>query len=398
MGKEHRATRVGGAAVATSVQRATTPGKRTRAEGLAVQHAAGPTGEAAPAGVHAAAAHGTAGPAQSLPHLGTIQRAFGGHDVSGVRAFVGGPAAEASHAMGARAYATGDATAFAEAPDLHTAAHEAAHVVQQRAGVHLKGGVGQAGDAYEANADAVADRVVAGQSAADLLPPVGDAATGHGAVQRDDITNSTVTETNRSGNTYRQNLSVNRTTGTATVSLGIQWIRTGTWGASPDRAEEVYNGFIAWIRSTISHYLNGHFKVMCSPNQSDAGATRPREVLISFRLDDDRAGYPITLVGQGHGTSFMSTTGGTVYQLGLPNETAQIPQTVAHELGHALLGANDEYTDPSDPSRPIFTDHSIMGNYYNAPDQAEFKVRHLEHLLQPIARLYPDHTCRLVRY
>jgi hypothetical protein len=42
--------------------------------------------------------------------------------------------------------------------------------MQQRGGVQLLGGIGAAGDAYEQNADAVADRVVAGQSAADLLP------------------------------------------------------------------------------------------------------------------------------------------------------------------------------------------------------------------------------------
>jgi peptidoglycan hydrolase-like protein with peptidoglycan-binding domain len=42
-------------------------------------------------------------------------------------------------------------------------------VVQQRGGVQLKGGVGQAGDAYEQHADAVADKVVAGESAEPLL-------------------------------------------------------------------------------------------------------------------------------------------------------------------------------------------------------------------------------------
>jgi hypothetical protein len=40
-------------------------------------------------------------------------------------------------------YATGNHVAFKGAPNLHTAAHEAAHVVQQRGGVQLKGGVGQ---------------------------------------------------------------------------------------------------------------------------------------------------------------------------------------------------------------------------------------------------------------
>jgi hypothetical protein len=42
-------------------------------------------------------------------------------------------------------------------------------VVQQRAGVQLKGGVGATGDAYERQADAVADRVVRAQSAESLL-------------------------------------------------------------------------------------------------------------------------------------------------------------------------------------------------------------------------------------
>ena len=52
---------------------------------------------------------------------------------------------------------------------MHTAAHEAAHVVQQRGGVQLKSGVSQSGDVYEQHADAVADLVVRGQSAQPLL-------------------------------------------------------------------------------------------------------------------------------------------------------------------------------------------------------------------------------------
>jgi hypothetical protein len=82
--------------------------------------------------------------------------------------------------MGAEAYATGDHVAFAGAPSLHTAAHEAAHVVQQRGGVQLKGGVGETGDAYEQHADQVADAVVAGRSAEDLLDAVGGRGTGGG--------------------------------------------------------------------------------------------------------------------------------------------------------------------------------------------------------------------------
>jgi len=119
--------------------------------------------------MQAIAQAGVADGGAALPHLDRIQASFGTHDLSGVQAHIGGPAAEAVGALGAEAYATGSQIAFAEQPDLHTAAHEAAHVVQQRTGVSLKGGVGAPGDAYEREADEVADAVVAGRSAQGIL-------------------------------------------------------------------------------------------------------------------------------------------------------------------------------------------------------------------------------------
>jgi hypothetical protein len=104
-----------------------------------------------------------------MPFAAQIQRSFGRHDLSGLRAHTGSAAQEAAGEIGAEAYATGSDVAFAGTPDLHTAAHEAAHVVQQRSGVSLSGGVGAEGDVYERHADAVADRVVRGESAESLL-------------------------------------------------------------------------------------------------------------------------------------------------------------------------------------------------------------------------------------
>jgi len=134
------------------------------------------------ASVHSIAGEGVSGAGGSLPHLDAIQQSFGGHDLSSVQSHVGGKAAEATTALGAEAYATGNSIAFKESPSLHTAAHEAAHIVQQRAGVSLPGGVGSVGDSYEKQADAVADRVVSGQSAADLLGTVSDGSSS--AVQK----------------------------------------------------------------------------------------------------------------------------------------------------------------------------------------------------------------------
>jgi hypothetical protein len=155
-------------------------------DGASPAETAGSVGAAGDDGtVHRVAAAGIAGTGRRLPHLERIQNAFGpDHDVAGINAHVGGAAGEAAAQIGARAYATGNHVAFAGEPDVRTAAHEAAHVVQQRGGVQLPGGVGAAGDAHEVHADAVADRVVRGESTAELLAPYRGGETTTGGVQR----------------------------------------------------------------------------------------------------------------------------------------------------------------------------------------------------------------------
>ena len=114
-------------------------------------------------------AGGVAEGGSAIPFWATIQRSFGRHDISQAKASIGGSAKESAEKMGANAIASGSQVCFAEMPDLFTAAHEAAHLIQQRGGVCLDGGVGQKGDAHEQNADAVAECVVAGRSAESLL-------------------------------------------------------------------------------------------------------------------------------------------------------------------------------------------------------------------------------------
>jgi len=119
---------------------------------------------------HAKAAGGMAGSRSSLPHLQAIQRSFGRHDVSSVPAFRDAGAHAAAESLGAKAYATNGAVVLGRGgDDLHTVAHEAAHVVQQRGGIRLKSNMGKAGDRHEQHADAVADAVVQGRSAEGLL-------------------------------------------------------------------------------------------------------------------------------------------------------------------------------------------------------------------------------------
>ncbi|GBF34969.1 beta-N-acetylglucosaminidase [Desulfocucumis palustris] len=115
------------------------------------------------------AKEGLHSPSSALPYEGQIQKSFGQHDISQIHAHIGPKATESASAINALAYATGNHVVFAGRPNLHTVAHEVAHVVQQRHGVYLQGGVGKTGDIYEQQADAVARRVTKGQSAEDLL-------------------------------------------------------------------------------------------------------------------------------------------------------------------------------------------------------------------------------------
>jgi len=104
-----------------------------------------------------------------LPFLDTIQRSFGHHDLSHVRVHTDSGAAAEARSIGAEAFARGSDVTFSRMPSLHTAAHEAAHVIQQRTGVDITGDMGREGDVYERHADEVADRVARGQSSETLL-------------------------------------------------------------------------------------------------------------------------------------------------------------------------------------------------------------------------------------
>lgn len=138
-----------------------------------------------PERVRGLARAGIGGVGQPLPHLPRIQQSFGRYDVSGIVAHTDAPARQAARSIGAHAYASGNHVAFASAPSLRLAAHEAAHVVQQRGKVQLAGGVGRAGDVYERHADTVAEQVVRGESAEATLatlagPSEGPSYTGAG--------------------------------------------------------------------------------------------------------------------------------------------------------------------------------------------------------------------------
>ncbi len=219
------------------------PGKCTLIQQQLQLRAEGMPSEESTADIHQAAQLGTSGSSQQLPHLDIIQSLFGRHDVTGIEAHIGGPAEVATRKMGASAYASNNSVAFASMPDLHTAAHEAAHVVQQRGGVQLKGGVGQVGDSYEQHADAVADRVVRGESVEGLLSEYGG---GGPAVQRRSEGGGSAPATERSA----QEL----------LEEALQVVKTALWMAQGNGSDDAGGGTKA-SAETVAHLRAAHVEL-----------------------------------------------------------------------------------------------------------------------------------------
>jgi hypothetical protein len=121
--------------------------------------------------------------ATPMPFRKKIQRSFGRHSIAHLRAHQGGTAALHAAALGGDAFAFNRHIVFGATPDLRLAAHEAAHGVLQQHGAAPPGGIGREGDAHERIADAVAERVVAGNSAQPLLDRVGFVAPPISAIQ-----------------------------------------------------------------------------------------------------------------------------------------------------------------------------------------------------------------------
>lgn len=102
------------------------------------------------------------GAAGVLPYQAKMEAGFG-TSLRGVQAFFGPEARAATGALGKRAFAVGQAIAFAEAepPEL-VVAHEVAHTLQQRGGAARVSMFGGPADPLELEADAAAHEVVGG--------------------------------------------------------------------------------------------------------------------------------------------------------------------------------------------------------------------------------------------
>ncbi|TDE96075.1 hypothetical protein EXU48_07515 [Occultella glacieicola] len=203
-------------------------------------------------------------------------------------------------------------------------------------------------------------------------------------------TRTPISETTDTGNQYTQDLLLNKTAHTIEISLGINWVRQGTWAS-----DAAYEAFIRRVKTAAYSYLDNKFKVVCTPNSPAAGSA-PIELPITFILYNYATGYTIDAHGGTPGAgSAMATAGGHVHEF-RADGTAEVDITYAHEFGHAVLGASDEYANPAVPGRVLTNDHSIMANYYSQGiPQAKFKARHFQHIVTEVAKAFAGYTCSL---
>ena len=187
---------------------------------------------------------------------------------------------------------------------------------------------------------------------------------------------------------YTQDLILNKTSNRITISLGVNWVKKGTWAS-----DEAMQTFIRKVKSAAYSYLDNKFKVVCTPKAEGAG-TSPIELPIDFIIYDYESGYTIEAIGgTPGGDSAMTQAGGKIFEI-QSDGTAEEAITYAHEFGHAILCVSDEYANPAVPGRVLTNDHSIMANYYaQGKSQAEFKARHFQHIATEVAKAFAGYTC-----
>ena len=252
--------------------------------------------------VQTAAASGLSGSSQQIPHLGKIQHSFGNHDVSNVQAYVGGAAKTANESMGSVAYATGNNVAFKAEPSLHTAAHEAAHVVQQKGGVQLAGGVGRAGDTYEQHADKVADTVVSGGNASGLLSQFSGRTEENNVQQKtDDVQHLVVAGTVITWAMVKTAIGLaSAAAGIVGTAITIGQLAAGPAVTSNSGVQGVGGGAVADPQNSISAIGGQAGEIMAKTTASVMAYKRCIDRLKSAGGRNDASGTGITFQREGH--------------------------------------------------------------------------------------------------
>lgn len=226
------------------------------------------------------ATSGVEGPSEPYPFLDQIQASFGPHDLSGLRAHTDHRAAEASRKLGGVAYTFGERVAFDGPPTLHTAAHEATHFLQQRAGFKAKGGIDVPGDRHESQANDVAAAVVAGRPVGHMLAFVGSGGGGaQASVQRQTAPPGT---TSAAGPTATPAPPANAAPDAAPPSRQASWPQVS---AAADQQKAKAELDIEWI-DQLPAYLRNTIDVAFADNRAAEAVARKAKTDATIKQAD----------------------------------------------------------------------------------------------------------------
>ncbi len=207
----------------------------------------------------------------------------------------------------------------------------------------------------------------------------------HEQIKREvDFTNTTDT-----GNAYTSKLTMFNHT--FAITKEVNFVDSGGF------AEGAYVRLRTRTISAIRSYLDRKYKVKIESPEGERQHGDGEYPIVLSVAHNSSADYSVELNGGEAGTSYMSSSGGEIYELGQPGE-GMIPDiTLAHEGSHMVLGASDEYANARVPARVLTDDHSLMANYYvQGVDEAEIKVRHFGFLVYQISAMFPDRTISIV--
>ena len=178
-----------------------------------------------------------------------------------------------------------------------------------------------------------------------------------------------------------------------TISKEVNFLPRGTFGYDKEGFETLKSRFIA----SVTNYLSNKFTVKIESADEEQEGKADGEYKIIVKLSHNpSANYLLILHGGAHGVGHVKQLRGNIYELGLLHETLVPDVFLAHEGAHLLLGADDEYGDPEAFRRTIYTDNSLMGNFYREGiEAAEIKERHFAFLVPLLKRWFPDYTIRI---
>lgn len=207
-------------------------------------------------------------------------------------------------------------------------------------------------------------------------------------LRKDLLGEHAIEESTDTGNTYSQWMALYRNG--LYVTKAVSFVETGTFAPGGFAALQ------ARVSSAVTAYLDNKYKIrIASPGGARDG---DGDYPIRISVSSDASGHRLSMHGGEHGRSNVTESGGDIYELGQATETSVPDIVLAHECGHLMLGASDEYANASMPGRVLHTDHSLMGNFYaEGVAGAELKVRHLQHLATQVSAMFPGRTVTIVR-